>query len=201
MVLKQIAKITLVFSTFLTLYFFYYYLPSQNKGAIEADRSQIQKIKDNKINENKNSFINTEYKNQTTSGQIFTTRAQESYIAQNNQELIHLVKPYSFTTMKKDESLIEIFSETGLFDKKNKITSYEKNVIIKNKNYLVTANLARHISELNKIIISGNVIMKDITFGLSHILYCDTVEINTITNSAIAFMQSDKNNVVVKKYK
>ena len=201
MALKQIAKITLVFSTFLTLYFFYYYLPSQNKGAIEVDRSQIQKIKDNKINGNKNSFINTEYKNQTTSGQIFTTRAQESYIAQNNQELIHLVKPYSFTTMKKDESLIEIFSETGLFDKKNKITSYEKNVIIKNKNYLVTANLARHISELNKIIISGNVIMKDINFGLSHILYCDTVEINTITNSAIAFMQSDKNNVVVKKYK
>ena len=201
MLLKKIAKITLLFLTFFLLYFFYYYLPSQNKGAIEVDKAEIQKIQTNDKTESKNTFTNTEYKNQSNNGQIFTTRAKESYIAQNSPDLIHLIEPYSFTTMKKDQSLIEISSKTGLFDKEKKITLYEKNVVIKNKNYLITANLARHFSERNMIIIDGNVVMKDLTFGLSHVLYCDTVEIDTITNNATAFMKSKKDKVIAKKYK
>lgn len=120
MLLKKTAKITLLFLTFFLLYFFYYYLPSQNKGAIEVDKAEIQKIQTNDKTESKNTFTNTEYKNQSNNGQIFTTRAKESYIAQNSRDLIHLIEPYSFTTMKKDQSLIEISSKTGLFDKEKK---------------------------------------------------------------------------------
>jgi hypothetical protein len=43
--------------------------------------------------------------------------------------------------------------------------------------------------------------MKDLTMGLSHIAYSDTVEINTITNDAVAFMNSTNDKVKAKKFK
>lgn len=201
MTYKKIIKTSLILLSFIFLYFFYYYVPSQNKGAIEVSSSTIKNIQNKSGQANKNVFSNTEYKNQTSDGQIFTTKAKKSYITQNDPNYVHLVSPYSFTSLKKDGSLIEIFSRTGFFDKKTKITVYEENVIIKNKNYLVTANLAKHLLDKNLIIIDGNVIMKDLTLGLSHIMYCDTVEIDTISNNATAFMKSNKSQVVAKKFK
>ena len=127
--------------------------------------------------------------------------AVESYIYENQTDITHLVSPYSFTRLEKDQSLIEIRSKVGLFDKIKKITSYENNVIIKNKNYIITANSAKHFSAKNLIIINGNVVMKDLTMGLSHIAYCDTVEIDTITNNAVAFMNSSNDRVIAKKFK
>ena len=55
-------------------------------------------------------------------------------------DLINLIDPYSVTKLKKDNSLIEIKSEIGIFDKKKNIVTYKKNVTIKNKNYLITSN-------------------------------------------------------------
>ena len=201
MLLKKITKLIIIFLTFFLLYFFYYYLPSLNKGSIQVNNLMINETQKIPNKENKNTFSNTEYKNQTHNGQIFTTRAAESYILQNNPNYINLVNPYSFTILKKDQSLIEIFSNKGFFDKEKKITTYEKNVVIKNKNYIITSNSAKHFSDKNLIIIDENVIMKDLTYGLSHILICDTVEINTITNVATAFMKSEKDQVIAKKFK
>ena len=183
----------------LVLFYSYYYLPSQNRGSIKIEKitkeQPIEKL------EAKNTFTNTEYKNQDEKGQIYTTKAAESYFYQNKQDLIHLINPYSFTKLEKDQSLIEIRSKIGLFDKAQKITTYENSVSIKNKNYLITANSAKHFSAKNLIIINGNVVMKDLTMGLSHIAYCDTVEINTITNNAVAFMNSSNDKVIAKKFK
>ena len=90
----------------------------------------------------KNTFTNTEYKSQNSKGEIYTTIADESFIYQNKPDIINLIYPYSFTKLKKDNSLIEIRSEIGTFDKIKNISSYEKNVNIKNKNYLITADSA-----------------------------------------------------------
>ena len=37
--------------------------------------------------------------------------------------------------------------------------------------------------------------------GLSHIVYCDKVEIDTITNNTVASMNSSKDKVIAKKMK
>ena len=183
----------------LVLFYSYYYLPSQNRGSIKIEKitkeQPIEKL------DAKNTFANTEYKNRDEKGQIYTTKAAESYFYQNKPDLIHLINTYSFTKLEKDQSLIEIRSKIGLFDKAQKITTYENSVSIKNKNYLITANSAKHFSAKNLIIINGNVVMKDLTMGLSHIAYCDTVEINTITNNAVAFMNSSNDKVIAKKFK
>ena len=183
----------------LILFYSYYYLPSQNKGFIKVE--DIEKGPSTEKSAGKNTFTNTEYKSQDEKGRIYTTKAVESYIYQNQTDLIHLVGPYSFTRLEKDQSLIEIRSKVGLFDKIKKITSYENSVSIKNKNYIITANSAKHFSAKNLIIINGNVVMKDLTMGLSHIAYCDTVEIDTITNNAVAFMNSSNDRVIAKKFK
>ena len=72
---------------------------------------------------------------------------------------------------------------------------------IKNKNYLITSKKAVHFSSRNIIIISDAVVMKDLTMGLSHIIYCDKIEIDTVTNNTIATMNSLKDRVIAKKIK
>jgi lipopolysaccharide export system protein LptA len=116
-------------------------------------------------------------------------------------ELINLISLYSVTKLKKDNSLIEINSEIGVFDKKKNIVTYKKNVTIKNKNYLISSNNAVHFSSKNIIVISGDVVMKDLTMGLLHIVYCDKIEIDTETNNTMATMNSSKDRVIAKKIK
>ena len=194
-------KIQIILLCLCSLIFFYsyYYLPGKNEGSIKV-KSLPSKETEEEI-KNKNTFTNVEYKSQNSQGQIFTTKAKESFLDSNAPELINLIAPYSVTKLKKDNSLIEIKSEIGMFDKKKNIVMYEKNVTIKNKNYLITSNKAVHFSSKNIIIITGNVVMKDFTMGLSHIIYCDKIEIDTITNNTVATMNSLKDRVIAKKIK
>ena len=67
----------------LVLFYSYYYLPSQNRGSIKIEKitkeQPIEKL------EAKNTFTNTEYKNQDEKGQIYTTKAAESIFIKINQ--------------------------------------------------------------------------------------------------------------------
>ena len=195
----RIIQIALLCLCSLVFFYTYYYLPGKNEGSIKV-KSLLSKESEEKI-KNKNTFTNVEYKSQNSDGQIFTTKAEESSLDPNKPELINLINPYSVTKLKKDNSLIEIKSEIGIFDKKKNIVRYEKNVTIKNKNYLITSNKAVHFSSKNIIIISDTVVMKDLTMGLSHIVYCDKIEIDTITNNTIATMNSSTDRVIAKKIK
>ena len=195
---RKIQIILLCFSS-LIFFYSYYYLPGKNEGSIKV-KSLLSKESEEKI-KNKNTFTNVEYKSQNSDGQIFTTKAEESSLDPNKPELINLINPYSVTKLKKDNSLIEIKSENGMFDKSKNIVMYKDNVTIKNKNYLITSKKAVHFSSRNIIIISDAVVMKDLTMGLSHIIYCDKIEIDTITNNTVATMNSSKDRVIAKKIK
>ena len=207
MFLKKTLEIIFLLLVFFILFYSYYYLPSKNKGSIKVKTDELAKVNikdDLSIKEEKkvkNTFFNTEYKNQNEEGQIYTTRAEESYLFQSDPDLIYLTKPFSFTNLKKDNSILEVNSDNGIFDKKNNIIKYENNVIIKNKNYIITSSQATHFSSKNKIIISGDVVMKDLTNNLSHIAYSDIVEVNTISNNIVAFMNEEKKRVTAKKFK
>ena len=192
-------QITLLCLSSLIFFYSYYYLPGKNKGSIKVQSLPSQETETEKEIKNKNTFTNVEYKSQNSQGQIFTTKAKESFLDSNKPELINLIDPHSVTKLKKDNSLIEIKSEVGIFDKKKNLVTYKKNVTIKNKNYLITSNKAVHFSSKNIIIITGNVVMKDLTMGLSHIVYCDKIEIDTITNNTVATMNSSKDRVIAKK--
>ena len=192
-------QITLLCFSSLIFFYSYYYLPGKNEGSIKV-KSLLSKESEEKI-KNKNTFTNVEYKSQNSDGQIFTTEAEESSVDPNKPELINLINPYSVTKLKKDNSLIEIKSENGIFDKSKNIVMYKDNVTIKNKNYLITSKKAVHFSSRNIIIISDAVVMKDLTMGLSHIIYCDKIEIDTVTNNTVATMNSSKDRVIAKKIK
>ena len=195
---RKIQIILLCFSS-LIFFYSYYYLPGKNEGSIKVKSLPSKKTGDEI--KNKNIFANVEYKSQNNDGQIFTTKAKESFLDPNKPELINLINPYSVTKLKKDNSLIEIKSENGIFDKSKNIVMYKDNVTIKNKNYLITSKKAVHFSSRNIIIISDTVVMKDLTMGLSHIIYCDKIEIDTVTNNTVATMNSSKDRVIAKKIK
>lgn len=195
----KVTQIILLLLSFLLIFYTYYYLPKQNQGSIKVEtKEEIKTVEEIK---SKNTFTNTEYIDTDKEGKKYTTRAKESYILQNEPDLIYLTDVYSFTTLKKDNTLIEIRSKQALVNKKIKETTYEKQVVITNKSYKITANIAKHLSQKNLIIIDGNVIMKDLTDGLSHVVYCDTVEIDTTTNNAVAFMKDKDKKVLAEKYK
>ena len=198
--LRKKIQITFLLSLLsLVVFYSYYYLPSQNPGFVKVN--PIKNLPSASTMDAKNTFTNVEYKSQDSKGQLYTTRSEESFFYQKEPDLIHLINPYSFTQLKKDGSLIEVTSKVGLFDKIKKITTYENNVSIKNKNYIITSKSAKHFAEKNIIIISGNVILKDLTMGLSHIAYSDAIEINTLTNDVMAFMTSSNARVIAKKFK
>lgn len=198
---KIIIKILLL-SIFVILIYTYIYLPLENKGEINVESSlKTNILKNETIDNSKSTFINTEYKIENNNGEIFTTKSKESYIFQNNPSIIYLIEPSSSTILKKDQSKIEINSLKGIYNKNDKTIKYEKNVIIKNKNYIINAEIAEHFSQKNLIKIQGNVIMKDTTNGLSHIIYCDIVDINTLTNDVRALMFSKNKKVIAKKFK
>jgi len=195
----KVTQIILLLLSFLLIFYTYYYLPKQNQGSIKVEtKEEIKTVKEIK---SKNTFKNTEYIDTDKEGKKYTTRAKESYILQNEPDLIYLNDVYSFTTLKKDNSLIEILSKKALVNKKIKETIYENQVVITNKSYKITANIAKHLAQKNLIIIDGNVAMKDLTDGLSHVIYCDTVEIDTTTNNAVAFMKDKDKKVLAEKYK
>ena len=195
----KVTQIILLLLSFLLIFYTYYYLPKQNQGSIKVEtKEEIKTVEEIK---SKNTFTNTEYIDTDKEGKKYTTRAKESYILQNEPDLIYLTDVYSFNTLKKDNTLIEIRSKKALVIKKIKETTYENQVVITNKSYKITANIAKHLSQKNLIIIDGNVIMKDLTDGLSHVVYCDTVEIDTTTNNAVAFMKDKDKKVLAEKYK
>lgn len=195
---KKLKYLLILFVTFAVLYF-YYYIPKQNIGSIKIEKGQeIESIKDIKF---KNTLKNTEYISADKEGKIFTTQAEESTVYQNNPDNIFLKKVYSFTKLKKDNSLLEIRSLDAEFDQKKNETIYENKVIISNKSYVITSKIAKHIASKNLIIIDGNVVMKDLTGGLTHVIYCDTVEILTTTNNVIAYMKDKNKKVIAKKFK
>lgn len=195
----KVTQIILLLLSFLLIFYTYYYLPKQNQGSIKVEtKEEIKTVEEIK---SKNTFTNTEYIDTDKEGKKYTTRAKESFILQNEPDLIYLTDVYSFTTLKKDNTLIEIRSKKALVNKKIKETTYENQVVITNKSYKITANIAKHLSQKNLIIIDGNVIMKDLTDGLSHVVYCDTVEIDTTTNNAVAFMKDKDKKVLAEKYK
>ena len=195
----KITQIALMLLSFILLFYTYYYLPKQNQGSVKvATKDEVKTVQEIK---SKNIFKNTEYINTDNEGKKYITKAKESYILQNESDLIYLNDVYSFTTLKKDNTLIEIRSKKALVNKKTNETTYENQVVITNKSYKITSNIAKHLSQKNLIIIDGNVVMKDLTDGLSHIVYCDTVEIDTTTNNAVAFMKDKNKKVLAEKYK
>ena len=195
----KVTQIILLLLSFLLIFYTYYYLPKQNQGSIKVEtKEEIKTVEEIK---SKNTFKNTEYIDTDKEGKKYITKAKESYILQNEPDLIYLTDVYSFTTLKKDNTLIEIRSKKALVNRKIKETTYENQVVITNKSYKITANIAKHLSQKNLIIIDGNVIMKDLTDGLSHVVYCDTLEIDTTTNNAVAFMKDKDKKVLAEKYK
>jgi len=196
---NRIFQLILIISSLGLIFYGYFYLPNQNKGSIRTETKEevkiIQEIK------NKSTFSNTEYLSTDREGRIYTTKSKESYVLQSQPDLIYLTDVYSYGKLKKDNSLVEIKSKNAIVNKKKNETIYKNQVTIVNKNYRINSNLAKHIEKKNLIIVDGNVIMQDLSQGLSHIIYADTLELDTLTNNAIVFMKSKDKKVLGKKFK
>ena len=113
---EKVAQIILLLLSFLLIFYTYYYLPNQNLGSVKVETKEV--IKTTEEIKTKNTFKNTEYISTDKEEKKYTTRSKESYILQNEPDLIYLTDVYSFTTLKKDNTLIEIRSKKALVNQK-----------------------------------------------------------------------------------
>ncbi len=140
--------------------YFYFILPSQKKGFIDVTKNEANQSlkKDNSksgINETK--FLNAEYLSSDEKGNIYTTRAEEAVLNNDNKDNILLKRVYSFTKMK-DGTLLEIHSDTGVYDKKTKNVIYKGHVIITNKTSKITCDYAFYDTKKNMVELKNNVV-------------------------------------------
>ena len=115
---SRTIQIILVGLSVAVFFYSYYYFPNRNEGFIKVESLPSKETREGI--KTKNTFTNIEYKIQNKHGQVFTTKAKESFVNLDKPEIINLFSPYSVAKLKKDNSLIEIRSEIGIFDKKKK---------------------------------------------------------------------------------
>ena len=197
MISKKIKANSFLLLLFLLAFFFYGYFINENEGLIKI--KNIEKTDSENISLKEKvgttSFSDVEYKSTSKNNKTYITRGKQAYVSKDQPELILLNKVYSFTKLN-DGSVLHINSDNAQYNKITKNIKYYNNVIIKNKDGLITANIANFLYNKNLIRLE-NVVYKD---G-SSLLRGDFAELNTISNDLNIFMKNNNNQVYGQRKK
>jgi len=197
MISKKIKANLFLLFFFLLAIFFYGYFINKNEGLIKI--KNIEKTDSENISLKEKvgvtSFSDVEYKSTSKNNKTYITRGKQAYVSKDQPELILLNKVYSFTKLN-DGSELHINSDNAQYNKITKNIKYYNNVIIKNKDGLITTNIANFLYNKNLIRLE-NVVYKD---G-SSLLRGDFAELNTISNDLNIFMKNNNNQVYGQRKK
>lgn len=174
---------------------FYAYFISQNKGSIKIETTEMA-LDDsiNNIERNITIFKDVEYKTTDIKNREYITRGKEAYVTKDKSELIKLKTVHSFTKLK-DNTILNIKSEKADYYKNTKNIKYYQNVIITNKETVISANIANYFTKKNLIRLENNVLIKN----SQNTIIGDIAELNTITNNLKIFMIKKKDKVYGKR--
>lgn len=196
MISKKKLNLILIFGIIGSIFFYSYFL-SQNKGYIEKD--------DKSLTTNQNSpnveigttrFSNVEYKSTDNKGKVYITKGKEAYVSSKKPDTIFLTGVHSYTDLN-DGTKLHVRSDKANYFKNSKNIKYYKNVIITNKDVLITAESADFSSVKNIIRLEKNVTLKD----SKNIIKSDFAELNTITNDLKIFMKKKQDRVYGQRKK
>lgn len=197
MISKKIKANLFLLFFFLLAIFFYGYFINENEGLIKI--KNIEKTDSENLSSKEKvgvtSFTDVEYKSISKNNKTYITRGKQAYLSKDQPELILLNTVYSFTQLN-DGSVLHINSDNAQYNKITKNIKYYSNVIIKNKNALITANKANFFYNKNLIRLE-NAVYKD---G-SSLLRGDFAELNTISNDLNIFMKNKNNQVYGQRKK
>ena len=162
--LIQIIMLTVV----IVLIIVTYYNPqknSSNRILSEKAKSEISKKIDHK-KENNDTFYNIEYSGLDFSGNRYILKAKEAFYDQKNENLINLKHINAFFYFK-DETVLSVNSDRGLYNNKTLDMTFENNVSGKYETSSLFAEKAEYSNSEGFLIVSNNVKITDIKGTMS----------------------------------
>ena len=189
-VAKKKSNIFLILVLFSAIAFYGYFI-SQNKGSKKIDTNEAaQNSEVSNIEKGVTTFKDVEYKTTDAKNRDYITKGNEAKITKDKPDLIELQTVHSFTNLK-DGTVLNINSEKADYFKKTKNIKYYQNVVITNKDTVITSDIANYFAKKNLIRLEGNVVMQD----QENKIKGDIAELDTITNNFEIFMNKKEDKV------
>ena len=169
----------------------YGYFISQNKGSKKIDTNEAaQNGEVSNIEKGVTTFKDVEYKTTDAKNRDYITKGNEAKTTKDKPDLIEIKTVHSFTNLK-DGSVLNVNSEKADYFKKTKNIKYYQNVVITNKDTIITSDIANYFAKKNLIRLEGNVVMQDPQNKIKG----DIAELDTITNNLEVFMNKKEDKV------
>jgi lipopolysaccharide export system protein LptA len=189
-VAKKKSNIFLILVLFSAIAFYGYFI-SQNKGSKKIDTNEVaQNSEVSNIEKGVTTFKDVEYKTTDAKNRDYITKGNEAKITKDKPDLIELQTVHSFTNLK-DGTVLNVNSEKADYFKKTKNIKYYQNVVITNKDTVITSDIANYFAKKNLIRLEGNVVMQDPKNKIKG----DIAELDTITNNLEVFMNKKEDKV------
>lgn len=187
---KQIVQLILLSIIFLLLGIFYMNYMKNDKFKETNISTESYKTLDNV---EKNLIENLKYEVNLGNGiKYFISSNYSEIINQDNDELINMISVIS-KIFENDSILLEINSDTAIYNNRNYDSIFKNNVKISYFNNFIFADQMKLNFKDSLIEISGNVIYE----GPLGSIKTDNIEINILTKKINIFMKNKKNNVKV----
>ena len=189
MIKKIILSISII--TVLIIFFFYFKSPDQK------DINENVDIIPETSSPTSNMIENVEYLSMDPKGNEYIIKAQEGEIDINNSDIIFLKNVKAIINLNNSRKIL-ISADFGKYNINNFDTIFSKNVLIDYLDKKIDCEYLDFSISRNTMIISNNVVYKD----LENTLKTDVIEINIETKETTFYMY-DKNkkiNIINEQY-
>ena len=189
MIKKIILSISII--TVLIIFFFYFKSPDQK------DINENVDIIPETSSPTSNMIENVEYLSMDPKGNEYIIKAQEGEIDINNSDIIFLKNVKAIINLNNSRKIL-ISADFGKYNINNFDTIFSKNVLIDYSDKKINCEYLDFSISRNTMIISNNVVYKD----LENTLKTDVIEINIETKETTFYMY-DKNkkiNIINEQY-
>ena len=186
----RIIQLSLLILGTLIIFFTYYDKDKDFKKKIISSEKQeeIKKQLQNTSSE-VDVFYNIEYSGLDMSGNRYILRSKEAFSNKTNQEVVTM-KGVNAIFYFKDDTILNISSEKGVYNNKSLDMSFQKNIKANYKGSRLLAQKAEYSNSKNFLKISENVEIYDVKGNIkSDIIFFDlkkqTLKIDSFNNSKI----------------
>ena len=161
---KRLRIIQLVLFFTGIILFLIMYTNTEKKSEIEIipkkKQDEVKKQLDNEIANERDVFYNIEYSGLDLSGNRYILRAKEAFNEQNNQNIIKM-KEVEAIFYFKDDTILKIFSEKGIYNNKTLDMIFIRNVKADYEGSSLIAQKAEYSNSKNFLHISEKVVLND----------------------------------------
>ena len=164
--IKRKKKIRIIQFFLLTLGVLITYFTYYNKDSTDKDIISSKSIKESiPEKENKDVFFNIEYTGLDLNGNRYLLKSKEAQLDKSKPEIVYM-KDVSATFYFKDNTVLYVWSDEGIYNNKNFDMKFDKKVKAEYMNSKLFAEKAHYSNTENFLSIYENVRIKDIRGNL-----------------------------------